>query len=72
MKTHQEKRQEKEILVNKLAQYRVHNRLTIKALAAEMDLPTTTVSSWLQGLNMPSDIAVGIIIDYLEKQGSAD
>jgi hypothetical protein len=41
-------------------------------LAAEMDLPTTTVSSWLQGLNMPSDIAVGIIIDYLEKQGSAD
>lgn len=56
---------EKNDVVSRLESYRINNRLTLKALADDMVLPLTTVSSWLQGANLPSDTSISIIERYL-------
>lgn len=58
---------EKTDIVERLKIYRLDNRLTLKALAEDMDLPLNTVSSWLQGANRPSDTSISIIERYLSE-----
>lgn len=59
----------KQKLVQKLYEYRIENKLTLKQLSDELKLPLTTISSWLQKANNPSDIAAAELQAFLIKKG---
>lgn len=63
---------EKNNVVVRLEAYRISHRLTLKALAEDMNLPLTTVSSWLQGANNPSETSISIIENYLLDRSKAE
>lgn len=64
-----EKIQKKEEVVAALAKYRTDNLLTLKILSDELNLPLTTVSSWLNGENYPGEISIAILIKFLKEKG---
>lgn len=68
MQTRAEKQKQKENLIERLAAYRIKERLTYKAIADDMDVPLRTVAAWINGDNLPSDIGVSIIEEYLNKK----
>lgn len=64
-----EKIAEKEALIAALKRYRTDNLLTVKLLADELNLPLTTISSWLNGENYPGEISVSILTKFLKSKG---
>lgn len=56
-------------LVKQLYKYRIEQKLTLKQLSDQLELPLTTVSNWLQNKNYPGDIAAEALLIFLRDKG---
>jgi len=65
-----EKKENIEMILKKLDEYRLENRLSYKKLCEELKIKSpSTIYTWLKGLKKPHEVHLYHIIKFLKQKG---